>query len=64
MTFNLFLFIFLLSTYFKVPEIQGRIFEEITQIFKRHIQVTPGPRERPSLDLNNLQPRNEKAAGA
>ncbi|KAM6162347.1 solute carrier family 2, facilitated glucose transporter member 3 [Erethizon dorsatum] len=61
--FAVFLIIFLLFTFFKVPETRGRTFEDITRAFEGRAQDAPEPGKSPALELNSLQPGKEPAAG-
>lgn len=55
--FAVFLIIFLLFTFFKVPETQGRTFEDITRAFEG--RGAPESRKSPGMELSSLQPAKE-----
>uniref|UniRef100_A0A8C2W659 Major facilitator superfamily (MFS) profile domain-containing protein n=1 Tax=Chinchilla lanigera TaxID=34839 RepID=A0A8C2W659_CHILA len=60
--FTTFLVIFLLFTYFKVPETQGRTFEDIRRAFEGHTQEAPESGKSPAVELNGLQLEKELAS--
>ncbi|EHB18025.1 Solute carrier family 2, facilitated glucose transporter member 3 [Heterocephalus glaber] len=57
--FAVFLIIFLLFTFFKVPETRGRTFEDIRRAFERCTQEAPKSGKSPTMELNSLQPAKE-----
>ncbi|KFO28037.1 Solute carrier family 2, facilitated glucose transporter member 3 [Fukomys damarensis] len=57
--FALFLIIFLLFTFLKVPETRGRTFEDIRRAFKGSTQEASESGKSPTMELNSLQPAKE-----
>ncbi|XP_006914737.1 solute carrier family 2, facilitated glucose transporter member 3 isoform X1 [Pteropus alecto] len=58
--FAAFLVIFLVFTFFKVPETRGRTFEEITRAFEGQAQAANNRAEKgPVMEMNSIQPVKE-----
>lgn len=58
--FAAFLVIFLVFTFFKVPETRGRTFEEITRAFEGQAQGANNRAEKgPVMEMNSIQPVKE-----
>uniref|UniRef100_A0A671E494 Solute carrier family 2, facilitated glucose transporter member 3 n=1 Tax=Rhinolophus ferrumequinum TaxID=59479 RepID=A0A671E494_RHIFE len=57
--FTGFLVIFLVFTFFKVPETRGRTFEEITRAFERQAQGANRAEKGPIVEMNSIQPVKE-----
>ncbi|KAK2505717.1 hypothetical protein MC885_019537 [Smutsia gigantea] len=58
--FTAFLVIFLIFTFFKVPETRGRTFEEITRAFEGQLHERP-QEKGPMVEMNSIQPVKESA---
>lgn len=61
--FAVFLIIFWLFTFFKVPETRGRTFEDISRAFEGRDQDTEESRKSPATELNSLQPGKQQTTG-
>lgn len=59
LVFSAFLVIFLVFTYFKVPETRGRTFEEITRAFEVQAQDPNRAEKGPMMEMNSIQPVKE-----
>ncbi|XP_044612334.1 solute carrier family 2, facilitated glucose transporter member 3 isoform X1 [Equus asinus] len=59
LVFSAFLVIFLVFTYFKVPETRGRTFEEITRAFEVQVQDPNRAEKGPMMEMNSIQPVKE-----
>ncbi|XP_062930925.1 solute carrier family 2, facilitated glucose transporter member 3 [Cynocephalus volans] len=57
--FTGFLVIFLVFTFFKVPETRGRTFEDITRGFEGQAQETSRSGKGPIMEMNSIQPVKE-----
>lgn len=57
--FTGFLVIFLVFTFFKVPETRGRTFEEITRAFEGQAQGANRAEKGPIVEMNSIQPVKE-----
>ncbi|XP_008562149.1 PREDICTED: solute carrier family 2, facilitated glucose transporter member 3-like [Galeopterus variegatus] len=57
--FTDFLVIFLVFTFFKVPETRGRTFEDITRGFEGQAQETSRSGKGPIMEMNSIQPVKE-----
>lgn len=57
--FTGFLVIFLVFTFFKVPETRGRTFEEITRAFEGQAQGGNRAEKGPIVEMNSIQPVKE-----
>ncbi|KAM5254701.1 solute carrier family 2, facilitated glucose transporter member 3 [Hipposideros larvatus] len=57
--FTGFLVIFLVFTFFKVPETRGRTFEEITRAFEGQVQGANRAEKGPIMEMNSIQPVKE-----
>ncbi|XP_037702566.1 solute carrier family 2, facilitated glucose transporter member 3 [Choloepus didactylus] len=57
--FTAFLIIFLVFTFFKVPETRGRTFEDITRAFEGQVQETNRAGKGPVVEMNSIQPVKE-----
>ncbi|XDA83838.1 hypothetical protein R6Z07F_013705 [Ovis aries] len=60
--FTLFLIIFWVFTFFKVPETRGRTFEEITRAFEGKVQTGICGEEDPITEMNSIQPTMDTSA--
>nr|XP_055189435.1 solute carrier family 2, facilitated glucose transporter member 3-like [Nyctereutes procyonoides] len=54
--FTGFLIVFLVFTFFKVPETRGRIFEEVTRAFEGQAQDANRAEKGPIVEMNSMQP--------
>ncbi|CAD7679421.1 unnamed protein product [Nyctereutes procyonoides] len=59
--FNGFLIVFLVFTFFKVPEVHGRTFEEVTRAFEGQAQDANRAEKGPIVEMNSMQPVKETA---
>ncbi|XP_004455325.2 solute carrier family 2, facilitated glucose transporter member 3 isoform X2 [Dasypus novemcinctus] len=59
--FAAFLVIFLVFTFFKVPETRGRTFEDITRVFEGQVQEANRAGKGPIVEMNSIQPVKETA---
>jgi len=59
--FTGFLIVFLVFTFFKVPETRGRTFEEITQAFEAQAREGNRAEKGPVVEMNSIQPMKETA---
>ncbi|XP_006738306.1 solute carrier family 2, facilitated glucose transporter member 3 [Leptonychotes weddellii] len=59
--FTGFLIVFLVFTFFKVPETRGRTFEEITQAFEAQAREGNRAEKGPIVEMNSIQPVKETA---
>nr|XP_055192807.1 solute carrier family 2, facilitated glucose transporter member 3-like [Nyctereutes procyonoides] len=59
--FNGFLIVFLVFTFFKVPEARGRTFEEVTRAFEGQAQDANRAEKGPIVEMNSMQPVKETA---
>lgn len=59
--FTGFLIIFLVFTFFKVPETRGRTFEEITRAFEGQAREANRAEKGPIVEMNSIQPVKETA---
>nr|KAF6452853.1 hypothetical protein HJG59_008179 [Molossus molossus] len=57
--FTIFLAIFLVFTFFKVPETRGRTFEEIARVFEGQAQAVSRANKGPVMEMNSIQPDKE-----
>ncbi|XP_077026060.1 solute carrier family 2, facilitated glucose transporter member 3 isoform X1 [Tamandua tetradactyla] len=57
--FTAFLIIFLVFTFFKVPETRGRTFEDITRAFEGQVQEASRAGKGPIVEMNSIQPVKE-----
>lgn len=57
--FTGFLVIFLVFTFFKVPETRGRTFEDITRAFEGKAQGAARAEKGPAVEMNSIQPDKE-----
>uniref|UniRef100_A0A667G4K2 Major facilitator superfamily (MFS) profile domain-containing protein n=1 Tax=Lynx canadensis TaxID=61383 RepID=A0A667G4K2_LYNCA len=57
--FTGFLVIFLIFTFFKVPETRGRTFEEITRAFEGQAREAVRGEKGPIVEMNSIQPVKE-----
>ncbi|XP_007935348.1 solute carrier family 2, facilitated glucose transporter member 3 [Orycteropus afer afer] len=57
--FTAFLVIFLIFTFFKVPETRGRTFEDITRAFEGQAQEASRSGKGPVVEMNSIQPVKE-----
>ncbi|XP_025721977.1 solute carrier family 2, facilitated glucose transporter member 3 [Callorhinus ursinus] len=59
--FTGFLILFLVFTFFKVPETRGRTFEEITRAFEGQAREANRAEKGPIVEMNSIQPTKETA---
>ena len=60
--FTIFLIIFWVFTFFKVPETRGRTFEEITRAFEGQMQTGTRGEKGPIMEMNSIQPTKDTNA--
>ena len=60
--FTVFLVIFWVFTFFKVPETRGRTFEEITRAFEGQMQTGTRGEKGPIMEMNSIQPTKDTNA--
>ena len=60
--FTIFLIIFWVFTFFKVPETRGRTFEEITRAFEGQTQTGTRGEKGPIMEMNSIQPTKDTNA--
>lgn len=60
--FTVFLVIFWVFTFFKVPETRGRTFEEITRAFEGQTQTGTRGEKGPIMEMNSIQPTKDTNA--
>ncbi|XP_035585046.1 solute carrier family 2, facilitated glucose transporter member 3 isoform X3 [Zalophus californianus] len=59
--FTGFLILFLVFTFFKVPETRGRTFEEITRAFEGQAREANRAEKGPIVEMNSIEPTKETA---
>ncbi|XDB50805.1 hypothetical protein AB1E18_004367 [Capra hircus] len=60
--FTVFLVIFWVFTFFKVPETRGRTFEEITRAFEGQVQTGTRGEKGPIMEMNSIPPTKDTNA--